>query len=151
MAVVTLPTVLTRGFNAQPALIDLILVVGLYIFVGNSGVFSFGHVAFMGLGAYACGLITMSVTTKSILLPNLPGFLAHAHLATTPAVVVAGAFAGAFAFVVAIPLMRLSGLAAGIATLSLLVIVSDVISNDARTHRRQRQPHRRCPPTPPGR
>ena len=36
-------------------LINLILVVGLYTFVGNSGVFSFGHIAFMAIGAYTAG------------------------------------------------------------------------------------------------
>ena len=38
-------------------LINLILVVGLYIFVGNSGVFSFGHIGFMAIGAYTAGLL----------------------------------------------------------------------------------------------
>ncbi len=43
---------------------------------------------------------------------------------------ISAGFAGVVAFVVAVPLMRLSGLAAGIATLALLVIVTDVITND---------------------
>jgi branched-chain amino acid transport system permease protein len=119
------------GINASPALINLILVIGLYVFAGNSGVLSFGHVAFMALGAYTCALITIPTTVKAALLPHLPGFLAHAHFATTPAILVAAGFVGLVAFVVSIPLMRLSGLGAGIATLALLVIVTDFLTNDS--------------------
>jgi branched-chain amino acid transport system permease protein len=34
-------------------LVRVVAVVALYIFVGNSGILSFGHVAFMSIGAYA--------------------------------------------------------------------------------------------------
>ena len=121
---------LAGPIDAPPALINLLLVVGLYVFAGNSGVLSFGHIAFMALGAYACALITIPTFVKGALLPNLPGFLAHAHFATTPAILIAAGFVGVLAFVVSLPLMRLSGLAAGIATLALLVIVSDIVTND---------------------
>ena len=36
-------------------LVNVVLVVGLYMFVGNSGVFSFGHMGFMAIGAYTDG------------------------------------------------------------------------------------------------
>jgi branched-chain amino acid transport system permease protein len=124
-------TWLAGPIDSPPALINLILAVGLYVFAGNSGVLSFGQVAFMALGAYTCALLTVPVAVKGALLPNLPGFLAHAHVSTTAAVVIAAGFAGAVALVVAIPLMRLSGLAAGIATLALLVIVTDIVTNDS--------------------
>ncbi|MDZ7811356.1 MAG: hypothetical protein U5L11_16590 [Arhodomonas sp.] len=35
------------------ALIYVIIVVGLYVFIGNSGIISLGHVAFIGVAAYA--------------------------------------------------------------------------------------------------
>jgi branched-chain amino acid transport system permease protein len=124
-------TWLAGPIDSPPALINLTLAVGLYVFAGNSGVLSFGQIAFMALGAYACALLTVPVVVKTALLPNLPGFLAHVHVSTTPAVLIAGGFAGAVAFVVAVPLMRLSGLAAGIATLALLVIVIDIVTNDS--------------------
>ena len=41
-------------------MIKLVVVVGLFIFVGNSGVFSFGHVAFMAIGGYASAILTLS-------------------------------------------------------------------------------------------
>ena len=59
------------------ALINLILVVGLYVFVGNSGVFSFGSIGFAAIGAYTAGLLTIPSDQKEILQPDLPGFIAH--------------------------------------------------------------------------
>ena len=43
-------------------LIRLIVVVGLYMFVGNSGILSFGHIAFMCIGAYAAAWATWFAT-----------------------------------------------------------------------------------------
>jgi branched-chain amino acid transport system permease protein len=101
-------------------LINMLVVLGLYTFSGNSGVLSFGHVGFMSIGAYACSLLTIPEVPKNAQLPKLPGFIGDTVLPTVPAIL---------AYLVAIPLMRLSGLSAGIATLSLLVIVNVVISH----------------------
>ena len=60
--------------------INLIVVVGLYMFVGISGVFSFGHAAFMAIGAYAGAILVIPPETKAFVLPDLPGFLAGVHL-----------------------------------------------------------------------
>lgn len=114
---------------AVQMLINLIIVVGLYIFVGNSGVLSFGHISFMSIGAYASALVTIPIITKSILLPDLPGFLARANLSSFLAALVAGGTAMAFAAVAGIPIVRLAGIPAAIATFSVLVIVQVVISN----------------------
>ena len=111
------------------ALINLIIVIGLYVFIGNSGVLSFGHISFMAVGAYTVALLTISEVGKGLLLPDLPAFLASAELATLPALLIGGAVAGVLAYLVAVPLMRLSGIAASIATLSLLVIAQVVLQN----------------------
>ena len=109
-------------------LIHVTLVVGLYCFTGLSGVFSFGHVAFMAVGAYASALLTMPVQLKSVLLPDLPvHVLATTSLPGVPAALIAGLVAVVVAMVAGAPLMRLSGMTAGIATFSLLVIVQVVI------------------------
>ena len=55
------------------ALISLILVVGMYIFIGNSGVFSFGHIGFMAIGAYTTAILVIPESTKTALFPSLPG------------------------------------------------------------------------------
>ena len=51
------------------------VVVGIYIFVGNSGVLSFGHMAFMCIGAYAVGWATIDPSWKQLMLTGLPEFL----------------------------------------------------------------------------
>ena len=38
---------------ATEALIRMVFAVGLYIFVGNSGIVSFGHMTFSAVAAYA--------------------------------------------------------------------------------------------------
>ena len=43
----------------QYALVNLVIVVALYMFIGTSGVLSFGHVAFVALGAWTVGLLTI--------------------------------------------------------------------------------------------
>lgn len=115
--------------------INLVMVIGYQLFVGSTGIVSFGHVAFMALGAYAGGISAMSVTEKSIFLPELPGFLANLELPILPAMVFGGLVAAVIALVVAVPLMRLSGAAASIATLGLLVITNNVLNQaTALTH-----------------
>lgn len=110
-------------------LIHLILVVGLYTFVGISGVVSFGHMAFMGIGAYASVLLTIEPSRKAAILPDLPAWLIDVHVAFPVAVLVAAAVGAIFAAAIGYPLMRLSGVPAAIATLSCLVIVKVVLEN----------------------
>ena len=74
------PAVLQR--RTTQGLINLVAVVGLYVFVGNSGVLSFGNVAFMAIGAYVSALLTMKAAAKSVFLPDLPAFIAHAEWPT---------------------------------------------------------------------
>jgi branched-chain amino acid transport system permease protein len=121
------PAVLQR--RATEGLIDLIAVVGLYVFVGNSGVLSFGNVAFMAIGAYVSALLTMQPTAKSVFLPDLPVFLARAEWPPFPGALAGGLVASFVAFVVGWPLMRLSGVSASIATFAILVVANVVFGN----------------------
>ena len=111
------------------ALIELLVVIGLYIFVGNSGVLSFGHISFMAIGAYVTAWLVIPPETKKLLLPGLPSFLTAAHWPSELGILVGGVVAAAFALVVGVPLMRLSGISASIATFALLAIVNAVTSN----------------------
>jgi branched-chain amino acid transport system permease protein len=108
--------------------INAVMVVGFQCFVGNTGIVSFGHVAFMGLGAYAAGIVSVPVTMKSIFLPSLPHFLGQTELPTFWTLLIGGSVAAVVAFVMGLAIMRLSGAAASIATLGLLVIVNNVLS-----------------------
>ncbi len=110
--------------------INLTIAVAFHVFSGNSGVLSFGHLAFVALGAYVCALLTIPANLKASLFPDMPGFLdwvLDVELGLLPAALIAGACAVVLALVVAPALMRLSGLPAGISTLALLVIVYTVL------------------------
>ena len=48
----------------------LILALGLSTFVGLSGVFSFGHMAFMAVGAYTTAVLTMSPDPEAAAAPG---------------------------------------------------------------------------------
>jgi branched-chain amino acid transport system permease protein len=108
--------------------INAIMVVGFQVFSGNTGLVSFGHVAFMAIGAYATAIVSMDDIDKSIVLKDLPGWLANVHFGIVPSLVVGGAAAAVFALITGLALMRLSGAAASIATLGLLVITVNVLS-----------------------
>lgn len=110
-------------------LINLILVMGLQSFVGNSGVMSFGHLSFMAIGAYTAAILTTPPEIKQLSLPDAPGFLMNADFSFLTATSVAVVVTMVLALIVGIAIVRLSGAAAAVATLGLLVIVHTILSN----------------------
>ncbi|MGH3995222.1 MAG: branched-chain amino acid ABC transporter permease, partial [Pseudonocardiaceae bacterium] len=114
---------------AMTFLVNLILVMGLQIFVGTSGVISFAHVGFMAIGAYSAALLTTDPAVKQTSIPDAPGFIQSAELGFVPATAIAVVVTMAFALIVGLPIVRLAGAAAAVATLGLLVIVHTVLSN----------------------
>lgn len=117
------------NYVAVNALVMVVTVVGLYIFVGNSGIFSFGHIGLMAVGGYTSALLSIPAEKKQLLLPDLPGFIAATTLAPELAILVGGLVTALVALVFAAPLARLSGLTAALGTLSLLFIVNSVAAN----------------------
>lgn len=115
--------------SVTEALIKIVTVVGLYIFIGNSGVVSFGHVAFMAIAAYATAWQTCCSALKPITMSGLPDFLRNHTYPVLPAGIGAATLAAAAAFIVGLILMRLSGIAASISTLAALFILNVVYSN----------------------
>ena len=107
--------------------INLIAVLGMYMFIGTSGVPSFGHVAFMGIAAHLQALLTLEPTIKSMLLPNLPSWLAPVELGLWPAMLITVAFVGVFAFLIGIPFSRMGDAATGIVTICFLAIIHNVL------------------------
>jgi branched-chain amino acid transport system permease protein len=105
------------------------VVVGLYVFIGNSGLLSFGHISFMCLGAYMTAWLTIPPVMKSITLKGLPAWLLHTQLPMWVATPISGVFAALFALIVGRVIMRLSGIAASIATFGLLGVINNVYSN----------------------
>ena len=107
----------------------VILVVGLYIFVGNSGVISFGHAGFTCLGGYAAAWLTMPPMMKETLLPGLPDWLMQVQLPFWAGAALAALWAALWAALFGKVLMRLSGIAASIATFAMLALINTVYSN----------------------
>ena len=122
-----LPAATQRQMRA--VLVTSVVVVALYVFVGNSGVISFGHVSFVAVGAFAAGVATAPANVKPTTFPDLFPFLARLEIGNLASLLLAAAVGGVFAFVVGVPLMRLSGLSAGIATFAVLIITNNVIRN----------------------
>jgi branched-chain amino acid transport system permease protein len=105
------------------AAIMLTAVLGLQIFSGNSGIVSFGQAAFVGLGAYATGILTMPTALQKTALRDLPQFLAGHQLSFFAALAVVLVLAVIIGLLTGTPLLRLSGSSASIATLAMLIIV----------------------------
>jgi len=107
--------------------IYVIAVLGIGIYAGNSGIVSFGHVGFMAIGAYASALLTINPVIQKTALPHLPQWLADMHLSFLPALAVALLVVALVAVLIGIPIARLGGSAASIATLGFLIIVHVVL------------------------
>ncbi len=122
-------------------LINLIMVVGLQVFMGNSGVASFGHVGFMLLGAYGTVLLTLTPREKSFILRDMPHdwFLHELHLPFLAALLVSGLVVAVAAGLIGIPLLRIGATAFGLTSFAFLVVIrivavsSNALTNGTRT------------------
>jgi len=119
----------TRLFGriATILLVNLILVLGLQIFTGNSGILSFAHIGFMGVGAYTTAVLTMPVQMKSMALPDLYLVLKSIEIDPLLGILAGGAVAAVVASVISYPLMRLSDAAAVITSFAVLMIMHTVM------------------------
>src|SRR5690606_38400634 len=107
----------------------LVLVLGLQVFMGNSGILSFAHVGFMGIGAYVSAVLTIPTQMKGMALPDLYPFLQGVELSPYLAIAIAGLVAALVAALVSYPLMRLSDAAAVITSFALLVVLYTVMTH----------------------
>jgi len=112
----------------RTAIVNVALVVALYVFVGNSGVLSFGQISFVAVGAFAAGLLTVPSDVKPGVLPDLFPFLKHHSIGNAWSLALAAGLGAVYALVVGVPLMRLSGLSAGIATFAVLGITYNILT-----------------------
>jgi branched-chain amino acid transport system permease protein len=110
-------------------LCQLIVVIGLQVFIGNSGIYSFGQVGFAAIGAYVAALCTLPTAFASLQTPSLPSWIASAQPSPALAVAAAAGTCALLAAVVALPLMRTSTLAIPISTFAFLIVVYNVLAN----------------------
>lgn len=110
-------------------LINLIIVVAVYVFVGNSGVFSFGTLFFVQVGAYVGALLITPTAIKNAAYPELYDTLREVQAGNVAATVIAAFAAMLVALVVGAPLMRLSGITAALGTFVVLVMGNVIFTN----------------------
>ena len=111
------------------ALVYMVMVVGLSVFVSNSGIISFGHVSFALVGAYASAWQTCCPGLRGVFMPGLPQILLDTNVPVVPAALTAALLATAVAAVAGIAITRLNAVAASIALLSLLFVVKTIYEN----------------------
>ena len=117
----------------------LMVVLGLQLFMGNSGILNFAHIGFMGIGAYTAVLFSMTPQAKLLTNSGLYPVLVPLHLPFLPSILIGALVAAALAAIVSYPLMRLSDAAAVITSFAVLVIINvvmlhwDPVTNGPRT------------------
>ena len=118
-----------RELLVKELLVNLMLVLGLQVFMGNTGILSFGHLAFAQIAAYAVAICTIPVAAKTQALPDLPFGLGDVHLGAPAATLVGVLVALALGALVGIAVARTGGLAAAMITLAVLFVIDQVVKN----------------------
>ena len=128
---------LVQGFGSSSSsrtyvmfLVNVMLVVSIQTFIGNSGIVSFGHVAFMGIGAYTTALVTIPTGDQGRAAPRAAGdarrpptsgCCPRSRCRRWPRSIVAAIFGGA--------IIRMTESTMAMATLALLVMVHTFFQN----------------------
>ena len=115
LCMVLLPIVVEKQYIIHIIVMSSIMsvvAISWNLLSGYTGIFSFGHPAFFGLGAYTSALLSI-------------------HLGLSPWITI---FAGAicavlFSFVIALPALRLSGAYVAVVTLAFMLILGHVCYN----------------------
>ena len=124
----------TGGSSARDLLItdlfiNLIIVVGFHIFIGNTGVLSFGHLGIASVGAYTMALLAVPAARKGVLIPKAPWGIPEIELSPFVATLIGVGAAILVSVLLGLVAARTSGLAATMITLAFLFIVRQVAEN----------------------
>lgn len=111
-------------------LIDAIIVIGIQIYIGNTGILSFGHIGFGAIAGYAFAVYAISPEEKLKRIPTAPFGLTDTQVDPTIAILIAVAVTLFFAVIVGIGLARSGAqsgsVAATVITLALLFVTHEV-------------------------
>ncbi len=112
LALVAAPWVVAEYWLAQLTFVMIYAIagLGLMLLAGFTGLFSLGHAAFLGVGAYTQAVLT------------------NAGVPFPIALVGAAALSAAVGFIVGLPALRVKGIYLGMATLSFGFIVEEVLA-----------------------
>ena len=108
------------------AYVNLLVVLGLQVFMGNARVTNLGHSAFMGIGAYAAAICVTPVNIKAISLPAAPWGLNAFTLDPITSALIALAITSIIAFIIGLFIVRMTPIGASILSLCVLVIVHSI-------------------------
>ena len=70
----------SRNSLIAEMLSNFILVLGMQVFIGNTGVLSFGHMAFAQIASYATAVVGIPLAVKTKSLPDIPFEIGRAHV-----------------------------------------------------------------------
>jgi branched-chain amino acid transport system permease protein len=118
-----------RDLLIQELLVNLVIVLGLQVFIGTTGILSFGHLAFTQIAAYGAALVAIPPAAKATALPDLPFGLTDVDLGPFGATVVGIVVAMLFGALAGVAVARAGGLAATMITLALLFVVDQAVKN----------------------
>lgn len=117
-------TVLKKGA------IYALVAVSMNLLNGFTGLFSLGQAGFMLVGAYTYGVLTIPVADRANVYMYFDGGLIQFALHPIIAIVLAGVFAGVFAYLIGLPVLRLKSDYLAIATLGFAEIIRAIFQWD---------------------
>ena len=106
---------------------NIVAVLGLQAFSGNTGKMTISHVGFIAIGAYVSSLFTINPIMKRTVLQGLPDWLYATNLDVAWALLIAVVAAGMAAWLLGYIIVRLSFDGVVISTFALLLIVQSII------------------------
>lgn len=120
----------SRDSLVTAMLLNAMIVVGLQIYIGNTGILSFGHIGFGAIAGYAFAVLAIDPETKTKVIRNAPWGLNEIELSPVLALVVALGVTLVVAALVGLGLAR-SGAKSGavsatVITLALLFVTHEL-------------------------
>ena len=108
--------------------ITLIMALGFQLFMGNSGILNWSYVGYVGIGAFASAIFSMTPAVKAMQVPTMYPFLINLHLPFPLALLAGAVVAALVAAIIAWPLMRLSDAVGAITQFALLIVINVLLS-----------------------
>jgi branched-chain amino acid transport system permease protein len=106
----------------------LIMVLGFQLYMGNSGILNWSYVGYVGIGAFASAILSMTPALKAMQIPIMYPFLIKLHLPFPLALLAGALIAMIVAAIVAWPLMRLSDSVGAITLFALLIVINVLLA-----------------------
>ncbi len=119
----------SRDLLVGEMLSNFVLVLGMQVFIGNTGVLSFGHMAFAQIAAYSTAVVAIPLATKAKALPQLPFGLADVAMGAFGSTLFAVAVTMVIGAIFGIAVGRAKGLAPTMITLAVLFVVDQLVKN----------------------